>query len=190
MKFIRKGTGRPFPKGQFIDKDLSAGALPGVRTRHLFGDPPTAVLKMKVEVRSGSPDSAPYRLSNFQGWANNNVAAGLDPHGRPSFITIEETGDFPNCGISVYSFSEKSENHIEKYDLSQSENYVSDLIKEYFVAQWSLVSPRARKGLRRTSALYELTAAYALSSYRSEGLIHVCLGVPLGVPGRFAAQSA
>jgi hypothetical protein len=175
MKFIRKGTGRPFPKGQFVDQDLECNALPGV-TIHPMS------LKARVDVRSGSTDSTPYRLLNFQDMARR-VAAGLDSQGRPSFLTIEETGDVPNWGISIYSFSEKNESHVEQASLLQSENYVNDIMKEYFVAQWSLVEAPTRKGLfSKTRALYELTAAYALSSYRAEGLMHVCLGDLIEAP--------
>jgi hypothetical protein len=168
MKFIRKGTGRPFLGDQFDTKDLaSLERLPGFRARMFY-------ILVNVEVRT-SADDTPHRLLN----ANQRVAsvvAGNDAQGRPSFLTVEHFGDDPVWGRGVYSFTEETEQHISRYDLEQSRNYTEDLAKEYYIAQWSLVAPAVRKGVRRTPPLYELSSTYALSVYRSEGHTHLCLG--------------
>jgi hypothetical protein len=166
MKFIRKGTGLPFPQGQFTRKELIYGALPGV----LFG---SIACRARVDVRTKSD---PYQLVNFSGVEHFDVTAGWDGNGKPSFLTVEQIGERADWGKNLYVFSAENEARVRTMTLEQSANFVEDLDVEYYVAQWSLVKAPTRKGLRTTRALYDLTTAYGLSGYRSEGVMHVCLG--------------
>src|ERR1035438_7379439 len=140
MKFIRKGTGCPFPQGQFTKKELIRGALPGVEINAI-------TIKARLDVRTTSD---PYRLLNLDGTEYFDVTAGLDGDGKPSFLTIEEVGVAANWGKNLYVFSTESEGRVEEMTLAQSENFVNDLELENYVAQWSLVHLPVRKGLRKT----------------------------------------
>jgi hypothetical protein len=178
MKFIRKGTGRPFPTGQFSGKELQRGALPGYEVY-------AASSKARIEVIASQYRELPFKLAGFSGEYYWEVAGGLDSTGRPSFLTVEKKGAIPALGTGAYYFSTISEGRVEdRMTLEQSGYYTDDLIADNYVAQWSLVKGRTRKGLRWTPALYELTEAYALSSYRSEGLMHICLGARIEIPTR------
>ena len=170
IKFIRKGTGRPFQGGQFSDQDLKSGALPGVRSCSMHDVANVAV------TAPGEFNNETYLLLNFQDNVYHGVLAGLDQQGRPSFLTVEDFEGKLNWGVSVFSYSTDCEYEARKKTLEQSGYYAEDQIAEYFIAQWSLVTPPYRRGLKRFRAIYELTATYRLTTYRADGVIHLALG--------------
>jgi hypothetical protein len=192
MKFIRKGTSNPFPKGQFSEREVYSGkVLPGATScRNVSMPGPARMLWDKLEVRVPAADGQSHHRA-FRHEQVQSLASGLDGQGRPSFLSIEEFGEEPSGWQSVYAFTAKSEDRLEsQMVLEQSELYVTDLVADYYVAQWSLVTAPVRKGLfSKTNALYELSAAYALSSYRAEGLMHVCLGDQIAVPVPVSANA-
>jgi hypothetical protein len=140
---------------------------------------------VNVDVREDPWDN-PHALVNFWSLGEEWQAAGFDASGRPSFLSVEEfDGDRLGYGIGLYRFTERTEKELEAYtSLKKSQHYVDDLIANYYVAQWSLVTAPVRVGLHKTRALYELSARYALASYRAKGLAHACLGDPITSPSR------
>jgi hypothetical protein len=173
IKFIRKGSGLPFQGGPFDTKEFRAGNLPGV-----FQNAIGHSVRLDVRTREDGPLFQILDKDTYFG-----ITAGLDREGRPSFLTIEDMDCEMWWGQGIMPFTTTSEYRIEHgMSLEQSECYTSDLIREHYVAQWSLVQDSVRKGLRRTRPIYELSYAYALASYRNEGLMHLCLGELIEVP--------
>lgn len=169
--FIRKGTGRPFTSDVLDDGRLAKGALPGFNPG-ITGFYPT---KVSLLVRT-APDAQARTLLNERTFVHWWIVAGLDAQGRPSFLTMEDA-DEPGWNVNLGRETFDVEAQVRACPtLEQSAAFAEDYVREHRVAQWSLVEAPSRRGLRRTPAIYELSATYYLATYRSDGKLHLCLG--------------
>jgi hypothetical protein len=173
--FIRKGTGRPFSGDQYSTVQLREEILPG-----FFPDTfgwCGAGISLQVPASDSSNEAICVQPEQAKELTLFSATAGPDAQGRPSFLTVEEYDGSGYWALPIEKATYAAERDIKRMDLAQSERYLDDYATERYVAQWSLVNyPVRRRFHRSTPALYACSAKWDLSTYRSLGQMHLCLG--------------